>query len=284
MSTTQKVWLITGASNGLGLALAKQLLAAGHYVAATSRSIKALEQKIGKKSAQFFPLALDLNDDSAISQAVAQVVNYFGRIDTLVNNAGYGQMGTLEELSEQEVRANFNINVFAMMGLIRHVVPYLRQQQSGHIINISSMAGIKGDIAGWGAYVATKFAVAGLTEALYAELQPFGIKVSLVYPGHMRTQFLTPEAIHSPQQPLAVYQQVRTHEAMVKTQMNGQQIGDPEKAAALLMELDQRADSPLHFFMGDDVYQAAEQKIIRLQQDLARWQQQSHSIGIAAHY
>lgn len=274
-----KVWLITGASKGLGLILAQQLLARGEKVAATSRNQAALEQALGAPSAQFLPLALNLADDTEVQQAVQQAVAHFGRLDVVVNNAGFGQIGTLEELSDAEARQSFDINVFGMLNVIRAVMPHLRGQGSGHILNISSMAGIQGFIPGWGVYCASKFAVAGLTEALAAEVEPFGIKVTLVYPGHMRTSFLSADSIRSPSEPLSDYASVRAGEAMAKSEMNGKQMGDPQKAAAVLQKIVAEDAPPLHFFMGEDVYQAAHAKLARVRQDLEAWKNDTLSIG-----
>lgn len=277
--TATKTWLITGASKGLGLALTHQLLAAGHRVAATTRNKALLEKEVGITSPQFLPLSVDLSDEASVKCAVNQALDHFGSIDVVVNNAGFGQMGTLEELSDAEARKSFDINVFGMLNVIRSVMPHLRARRSGHIMNISSMAGIQGHIPGWGVYCAAKFAVAGFTEALAAESAEFDIKVTLVYPGHMRTRFLSQGSIMSPENPIADYLTVRENEKRVKEQMDGQQIGDPEKAAALLIKISQVDNPPLHFFMGEDAYHAANTKLDLVKRDLAIWEADTLSIG-----
>lgn len=277
--TATKTWLITGASKGLGLALTHQLLAAGHRVAATTRNKALLEKEVGITSPQFLPLSVDLSDEASVKCAVNQALDHFGSIDVVVNNAGFGQMGTLEELSDAEARKSFDINVFGMLNVIRSVMPHLRARRSGHIMNISSMAGIQGHIPGWGVYCAAKFAVAGFTEALAAESAEFDIKVTLVYPGHMRTRFLSQGSIMSPENPIADYLTVRENEKRVKEQMDGQQIGDPEKAAALLIKISQVDNPPLHFFMGEDAYQAVNTKLDLVKRDLAIWEADTLSIG-----
>lgn len=276
---TAKTWFVTGASKGLGLILVKQLLDAGFNVAATTRNITSLEKEIGPSSVQFLPLAMDLNNEDSIRNALNAALDHFGKLDVVVNNAGFGQIGTLEELSDTEVRKSFEVNVFGMLNVIRNVMPHLREQKSGHIMNISSMAGIQGYIPGWGAYCASKFAVCGLTEALAAEVKDFGINVTLVYPGHMRTNFLSQGSIMSPQHPLSVYKAVREGEKMAKDQMNGHQMSDPEKAAALLIKVSRADNPPLHLFMGEDVYQAANAKIETLKDALADWKDDTLSIG-----
>ncbi|TRO38274.1 SDR family oxidoreductase [Pseudomonas putida] len=264
----EKVWFVTGASKGLGLILCKQLLAAGAMVAATSRDKIALETAVDVKSEHFLPLVADLGSEDSVRQAVQKTLEQFGRIDVVVNNAGFGQIGTLEELTDSEVKKSFEINVFGMLNVIRNVMPHLRSQKHGHIINISSMAGIQGYIPGWGVYCAAKFAVAGMTEALAAEVGDFNINVTLVYPGHMRTNFLSSDSIMSAKNPLSEYQSIRENEKMAKEQMNGHQIGDPEKAAALLIKISNETNPPLHYFIGEDVYKAALSKIKTITESL----------------
>lgn len=275
----ERTWLVTGASKGLGLILTKQLLAAGFKVAATTRDKTALENEIGPASDTFLPLAMDLGDEASVKAAVSDTLAHFKTLDIVVNNAGFGQIGTLEELSDAEARKSFDVNVFGMLNVIRAVMPHLRAQKSGRIMNISSMAGIQGYIPGWGVYCAAKFAVAGLTEALAAEAREFGIKVTLVYPGHMRTNFLSQGSIMSPRNPIAGYVSVRKNEEMAKQQMDGQQMGDPEKAASLLIKISQLDEPPLHFFMGEDVFQAANAKVATLQEALETWKDDTLSIG-----
>lgn len=274
---SNKVWFVTGASKGLGLVLVKQLLAQGNFVAATSRNQSDLAKAVGENP-HFLPLATDLNNEADVKQAVRDTLAAFGRIDTVVNNAGFGQSGTLEELSDEESRRNFDVNVFGMLNVIRAVMPHLRAQKSGHIMNISSMAGIQGYIPGWGVYCAAKFAVAGLTEALAAEAKPFGIKVTLVYPGHLRTSFLSGGSIMLPDNPIADYVEVRNGEKAALEQFDGQQEGDPEKAAALLIKADAHEHAPLHLFMGEDVYHAAHRKLDSVKKDLEAWKQDSLAV------
>ena len=163
---TKKVWFVTGASKGLGLTLVKKLLANGYRVAATSRDAKVLNAEVGKNDGKFLALQVDLVNQGSVISAIDETIEKFGNIDVVVNNAGYGQLGTLEELSDKEARQNFDINVFGTLNVIRAVMPHFRNRKAGHIINISSIAGYLGAFPGWGIYNATKFAVAGLSEAL----------------------------------------------------------------------------------------------------------------------
>lgn len=162
---SKKVWLVTGASKGLGLTIAKQLLNQGYRVAATSRNLNDLARSVSVISQEnFLGLEVDLKSEHSISNAVEKTIKQFGRIDVVLNNAGYGLTGSLEELTDEEARENFDINVFGSLNVIRQVMPYLRAQQSGHIFNISSIGGFTGGFPGFGIYCATKFAVQGFTD------------------------------------------------------------------------------------------------------------------------
>lgn len=270
---TQKVWFITGASQGLGLSLAKQLLQQGHYVAATSRRVEELSKAVAWKNEGFLPLAVNLTLVESVGQAIEQTVNHFGRIDAVVNNAGYGLAGSLEELTDQEARENFDINVFGSLNVIRKVMPYLRKQQSGHIFNISSIGGFFGLFPGWGIYCATKFAVAGFSESLAAEVKSFGIKVTAVEPGYFRTGFLSSGSSGVPKNPIEAYADVRESQNVHQNQLNGNQTGDPEKAVAVLIRMASEPNPPLHLFLGQDAYDLAYEKIKAVQQELETWKE-----------
>lgn len=149
--------------------------------------------------------------------------SHFGSIDVVVNNAGYGQIGTLEELTDEEVKENFEVNVYGSLNVIRHAAKHLREQQSGHIMNIASVAGYLGNFPGFGVYCATKFAMTGFTEAIAEEMKPFGIHTTLVYPGYFRTDFLTKGSIKTPQYPMEAYTDARAVEAAHLNQINGNQ-------------------------------------------------------------
>jgi NAD(P)-dependent dehydrogenase (short-subunit alcohol dehydrogenase family) len=268
--STQKVWFITGASKGLGLSLVKQLLAGGHKVAATSRRLDDLSRAVGLAN-DFLPLAVDLTTESSVAQAIARTIDQFGRIDVVVNNAGYGQLGSLEELSDAEARTNFDVNVFGPLNVIRHVMPQLRSQQSGYIINLSSIGGFVGNFPGFGVYCATKFAVEGFSEALAAEAKAFGIHVTIVSPGYFRTEFLTSGSLGTPANPIDAYQSVRESQQAHQEQINGNQPGDPEKAVAILIRLADEPNPPMHLFLGQDAFDTATDKITTLQQEMTTW-------------
>ena len=262
---SQKIWLVTGASKGLGLSLVQKLLNNGYKVAATSRNLKDLNAE----TADFLPLQVDLLNEQSIAKAVATTLTKFGKIDILVNNAGYGQIGTLEELSDAEARANFDVNVFGSLNVIRATMPHLREQKSGAIFNISSVGGFTGNFPGWGVYCATKFAVAGFTESLSAEAKEFGVSATVVYPGYFRTSFLKEGSLTLPKNPIAEYTGARELEAAHVNQIDNNQAGDPDKAAMVLIEIAERKERPLHLFLGQDSNDMAKVKIAAVEKDLA---------------
>lgn len=266
----QKVWFVTGASKGLGLTLVKRLLSNGENVAATSRNVSDLSKAVGEHE-NFLPLAVDLINESSVEAAISQTISKFGRVDVVVNNAGYGMLGALEELTDKESRENFDVNVFGSLNVIRKVLPQLRKQQSGHIFNISSIGGFSGNFPGFGIYCATKFAVAGFTESLAAEVKPLGIKTTIVEPGYFRTEFLNSSSLAVPANPIDAYKEVRDSQALHQNDINNQQPGDPAKAAEVMIEAAKSENPPLHLFLGPDAYHVADAKIADVQRDMANW-------------
>ena len=264
-----KVWFVTGASKGLGLTLVKKLLSNGYRVAATSRKAESLIHEIGGASDTFLPVEMDVTNDNDVNEVITKTVNHFGTIDRVVNNAGFGQMGTLEELSDEEVKNSFNVNVFGSLNVIRHTTPFLRKQGAGHIFNISSIGGYVGNFPGFGVYCSTKFAVAGFTEALAEEMNGFGVNVTLVYPGYFRTNFLSKGSVRTPVSPLAAYESARGSEQAHLHQIDGNQPNDPERAAEVLIKVSEQEAPLVHLFLGKDAYQYAEVKIDRIQGEMA---------------
>lgn len=264
---TKKVWYVTGASKGLGLSLVKGLLNEGYRVAATSRNASELDKEVGQH-ANFLPLGVEITDEGSVRDSIAQTLKRFGTIDVVVNNAGYGQLGTLEETSDAEARENFDVNVFGTLNVIRSVMSHFRQKNSGHIINISSIAGFLGGFPGWGVYNATKFAVAGLTEALAAEAKSHGISATIVYPGYFKTNFLKKGSLRLAKNPIADYKDARELEVIHETQIIGNQPGDPERAAAAFITLAESKTPPMHLFLGSDSFNMAKGKIETLQNEL----------------
>ncbi len=276
-----QVWFITGASKGFGLEMVSQLLQQGHQVAATSRDVAELRRAADMDSADFLPLAVDLTTESSVGAAIAATIARFGRLDVVVNNAGYGQLGSLEELTDGEARANFDVNVFGTLHVIRQAMPQLRQQRAGHIMNFSSAAGISGNFPGWGIYCATKFAVEGLSESLSAEVAPFGIKVTIVEPGYFRTDFLSADSLRLAENQLDEYALVRESQAAHTQQIKGNQPGDPRKAVAAVIEVAAAENPPLHLVLGQDSYDVATMKIKAMQADMAQWKDLTVSTGFA---
>ncbi|WP_345948157.1 oxidoreductase [Mucilaginibacter sp. PAMB04274] len=272
METQQKVWFVTGASKGLGLTLVKKLLAKGYRVAATSRNVNDLSTAVGSAAPEsFLPLAVNLKSEESVGEAIGQAINQFGRIDVVVNNAGYGLLGSLEELSDAEARENFDVNVFGSLNVIRQVMPHLRVQKSGHIYNIASIGGFTGNYPGFGIYCATKFAVHGFTESLAAEVKDFGITATVVSPGYFRTDFLSAGSIGMPKNEIADYKAVRQSQEFHNEQMAGNQAGDPEKAADVMIEVAEAQNPPMHLFLGQDAYNGAYAKMDAVKTDLESW-------------
>jgi NAD(P)-dependent dehydrogenase (short-subunit alcohol dehydrogenase family) len=275
--SNKKTWFITGASKGLGLSLVKQLLSQGYQVAATSRSLEDLNSAVGENNTNFLALSADLKTEASVNKAVNAAIARFGKLDVVVNNAGYGLAGSLEELSDKESRDNFDINVFGALNVIRSVMPHLRKQRSGHILNISSIAGFTGTFPGFGIYCATKFALEGLSESLAAEVKSFGVNVTLVEPGYFRTAFLTSDSLRVPANEIAEYKEVREVQAFHQNEMNGNQAGDPEKAVAVMIKVANDQNPPLHLFLGEDAYNLAYAKIDAVKQDLEAWKAETLS-------
>ena len=279
--SNKKVWFVTGTSKGLGLALVKRLLKEGYRVAATSRNLSDLSKAVDTHSEQFLPLAVNIKNEESVQEAIELTISTFGKIDVVVNNAGYGLVGGLEELTDQEARDNFDVNVFGSLNVIRKALPYLREQQSGHILNISSIGGFTGRFPGFGIYCATKFAVNGLSESLAEEVKPFGIKVTIVQPGYFRTNFLSEGSLVVPKQQIDAYQNVRDIQDFHQNDMNQQQAGDPDKAAAAMIAIVQAENPPVNLFLGEDAYNGANNKIASVQQELETWKELTTSTAIA---
>ncbi|MEC5344919.1 SDR family oxidoreductase [Brenneria populi] len=268
---TENVWFITGAARGIGLSLARQALALGDRIAATSRSLASLNNVFGSDNPRLLALEVDLCSEASVKAAIEKTMTIFGRIDRVVNNAGYGQQGAVEALTDAELRRNFEVNVFAPLHVLRHALPHLRKQRGGHIFNIASIVGFQGGYAGWGSYVSSKFALAGLTETLAAEVAELGIKATVVYPGPVRTGFLSKDSLAVAQHSIADYTAVQASLALHLNELDGQQAGDPEKVAALILQAATAAESPVHLFAGKIANTLAEQKMQAVRKDLDVW-------------
>ena len=265
-----KVWYITGSSQGLGLTLAKKLLENGYRVAATSRNAQALKEAVGViDTKRFLPLAVDLNNVDSIDKSIEQTLAAFGRIDVVVNNAGYGMTGTVEEITEQEIRNIFDVNVMAAIHVVKSVLPVMRKQKSGYIINIGSVAGFAG-APGWSVYSATKAALAAFTEVLSLDVKEFGFRVTVVEPSGFRTGFLTKDSLAYTESKIAGYQAVKETQKHYLAG-DGKQPGDPEKAATIFIELAESEQPPLHLYLGEDAYNRASGKLTAMTSELEKW-------------
>ncbi len=277
---TKKVWFVTGASKGLGLSLIKKLLEQNYRVAATTRNVHSLIAEIGEISETFLPLEVSLTDNENVKSAIEKTVQHFGQLDVVVNNAGYGQLGTLEELSDEEARANFDVNVFGTLNVIRNAMPHLRLQKSGHILNISSIGGYSGNFPGWGIYCSTKFAVAGLTEALAEEVKDFGVKATVVYPGYFRTDFLSKESVRTPENSIPEYEAARNSEQAHLDEINGNQPNDPDKGAEAIIVISEVENPPVHFLLGSGTDEFLNNKIKTITSDAEKWSELTYSTVI----
>jgi short-subunit dehydrogenase len=273
---TSKVWYITGASQGLGLILVKKLLDNGYRVAAGSRNVNTLSQAVGLiDKDRFLPLAVDLNNLDSIDESIQKTLITFGRIDVLVNNAGYGMTGTIEETEEQDIRNIFNVNLLATINVVKTVLPIMRSQKSGYIINIGSVAGFVG-APGWSVYSATKAAVAAFSEVIALDVKEFGIKVTVAEPSGFRTGFLSKNSLAYTESKLDGYQAVKDVQERYLAN-NGQQPGDPEKASEILIGLSEEEHPPLHLYLGRDAYNRASAKLAAMTAELEAWKSTSIS-------
>ncbi|MFW0717560.1 SDR family NAD(P)-dependent oxidoreductase [Pedobacter sp. N23S346] len=264
----QKVWLITGASKGLGLALTKLVLSQGNKVIATSRNIEDFKSSISEHQENFLPLKLDITSDKDVKNAIQQSIEKFGRIDVIVNNAGYSLVGSMEEMTDEEFRQTVDVNLFGTVNIIRNAMPYLRAQQSAHIINISSNAGYVG-FANASSYNAAKFAVLGLSEALAQEVNPFGIKVTVIAPGQFRTNFMDKGSLTFAKNRIDVYGLDQAERMW--TNFSGQQAGDPEKLVRILTEIAALENPPLHLLLGPDTYELLKAHREKEMQEFEAW-------------
>lgn len=276
--SAQAVWLITGCSSGFGRELVRALLARGRRVVVTARKSETLAEFSGHENA--LVAALDVTRSDQIDAVVRQAVAHFGRIDVLVNNAGYGYLAAIEEGEEAEIRALFDTNVFGLAAMTRAVLPGMRQRRSGHIVNISSMGGFVG-FPGVGYYNATKFAVEGLTEALVKEVTPLGIKVTAVAPGPFRTEWAG-GALRMPAQGIADYAGTAGARRTTTQGYNGKQPGDPVRAAAAIIEAVESLQPPLHLLLGRPAYDNVRNRLDALGDEIEAWRELTLSADFPA--
>ena len=269
----QRVWFITGASTGFGRILAEQVLANGDKVVATARKPEQIADLTQNHPETAVALALDVIDSNAVEIAVDSAIRQFGRIDVLVNNAGYGLAGAIEEAIEDEYMPVFETNLFGLVCVTRTVLPHLRKQRSGHIVNLSSIGGLIA-MPGWGYYNASKFAVEGFSEALAGEVAPLGIHVTLIEPGAFRTDFLGRSGVEAHQR-IADYDETAGKTRQYFHDQAGKQPGDPARAAAAIIAVVHAENPPRHLVLGKMAFNRMTQRLDQWKQDLEAWRETS---------
>tara|TARA_R110000744_G_scaffold292190_3_gene402771 strand:+ start:229 stop:1068 length:840 start_codon:yes stop_codon:yes gene_type:complete len=262
----KEIWLITGTSKGMGLQLTKHLLSLGHTVIATSRTLEVLEKKITDHKENLYAVNLDITSDQDVKEALDGIIKKIGRIDVVVNNAGYSLVGSMEEMTDEEFRATMDVNLFGTVNIIRNIIPYLRKQQNGYIINISSNAGYVG-FEKAASYNAAKFALIGISEALAQEVGNFGIRVTVVAPGQFRTEFMN--SINYVKNRIEVYGVDEAEKMWSK--FSGTQPGDPDKLAEILVQISKMEQPPLHLLLGTDTYELVTEKRKNEDAEFEKW-------------
>lgn len=267
---TQKTWFITGASRGLGLNVTEEVLKTGDNVVATVRkNPEELAAKLGNNP-NLHVVTMDTTNEEQTIAAAASAIAKFGKIDVLVNNAGYGLLSAVEEATAKEVFDNFNVNVFGVLNTTRAILPYMRERRLGHIINISSVGGLSAYF-GWGVYGSTKFAIEGITEALALELAPLGIHATVVAPGFFRTNFLDESSLTRTENVIDDYSETVGEMRKFATIANNNQPGDPKKLAAAFIKLADSENPPVHLPLGSDSLERFRTKTKDFEQDIANW-------------
>ncbi|MGV2140408.1 oxidoreductase [Agrobacterium tumefaciens] len=274
-----KIWFITGASRGFGALVTTRALAQGDAVVATARNPKAITDRFGEHP-NLLPVVLDVTDDKQATTAVKAGIERFGRIDILLNNAGFGLMGAVEEATVAEVEAVYRTNVFGLLNVTRAVLPFMRRARSGRILNISSIGGYRG-AAGFGVYSSTKFAVEGLSEALHDELAPLGIHVTVIEPGYFRTDFLDSSSLSVSGNIIGDYAETVGKVRTIAAGLSHNQPGDPQKLAEVLIAFADAPNPPVRLPLGSDTVAAIEKKHAQDNAILSEWRTVSVSTDFA---
>lgn len=274
-STATKTLLITGVSSGFGRALAEQALKEGHKVVGTLRNEQDKHSFDQLKPGYSFGYLLDVTHNAQIPTTIAAIETEVGAIDVLVNNAGYGHENIVEEASLDDIRQQFEVNVFGAVAMIQGVLPYMRQRRSGHILNITSMGGII-TMAGLGIYHGSKFALEGISESLAKEVQGLGIHVTAVEPGGFRTDWAG-RSMHRGQRSISDYDEVFEPRRQRRQEYSGKQLGDPIKAAQAMLKLIAAENPPMHLLLGSDAIKLVGEKLAFLQQEFSEWDALSRS-------
>jgi NAD(P)-dependent dehydrogenase (short-subunit alcohol dehydrogenase family) len=276
--SASKVWFITGTSKGFGRVWAEAALERGDRVAATARNTDTLTELAERHGENVLPLALDVTDKAAVDAAVAHAHDHFGGLDVVVNNAGYGHFGTIEEATEEEARAQIETNVFGALWVTKAALPIMREQGSGHIIQVSSIGGVNA-FPTLGLYHASKWALEGFSQSLAAEVAGFGIHVTIVEPGGFATDWAGPSAVHSA--PLAAYDDIREARARQRSSFEP---GDPQATGAAILKVVDADEPPLRIFFGKAGLEMTREEYARR---IATWEawdsvsQEAHGAGVA---
>ena len=275
----RRVWLITGSSRGLGRALAEAVLAAGQGLMATARDPARLADLVERYPDQIRPFALDVTDPHAACDAVSAAIESFGRLDVLVNNAGYGNVSPIEDTSLAEFRAQIETNLFGVINVTKAAIPRMREQGSGHIIQLSSVGGRVGAM-GRAPYSTAKWGIEGFSEVLAKEVGPLGIKVTIIEPGGFRTDFAGSSTTLEEGRP--EYDSTVGAAARFQRDYNGSQPGDPAKAAAVILQVAEMEDPPLRLLLGSDAVRTVEQADLARTEADRRWRRLSLSTDFNA--
>ena len=271
MKTSPLTWFITGTSQGIGMEIVRAALDRGDNVVASSRQPEAVASKFPSFGGRLLTIALDLSSKESAEKAVERAMNAFGRIDVLVNNAGFGVVGAVEEAEDEEIRRVMEINLLGLIRVTRAVLPTMRRQRAGHIVNLSSISGVVG-MPGFGIYNLTKFGVEGLSEALAAEVKPFGVKVTIVEPGPFRTDFLG-GSLAPLKRVIDDYAETAGKMRSSSNARHGSQPGDPVKAAQAIIAAVIAEKPPLHLLLGGFAFVRANQKLDELRAEYDAWRQ-----------
>lgn len=268
-----KIWFITGSSRGLGRSLTEAVLVNGDKVAATARNISSLNDLANTYKDSILPLEMDVNNQEQVRQAVAETVRHFGRIDVLVNNAGFGITGAVEAFSEEQVRSQLETNLYAPIGITRAVLPFMRKQRSGHILQISSMGGRAGS-GGVSVYQAAKFGLSGFSEGLAIEVADLNIKVTCVEPGGFRTDWAGDSMTYADE--IEGYDVVNQRIELFKSG-SFTPIGDPDKASKVIIDVVDNPEPPLHLLLGSEAVAIVKHSEAAKLRELEKWEQISLS-------
>jgi NAD(P)-dependent dehydrogenase (short-subunit alcohol dehydrogenase family) len=273
--TSAKTILITGVSSGMGRALAQETLAAGHRVVGTVRNREAQQAFEALNAQRAFGRLLDVTDVEHIDEVVEEIESTVGPVDVLVNNAGYGHEGILEESSLEEMRRQFDVNVFGAVAMIKAVLPGMRQRRRGHIINITSMGSFI-TLPGISYYCGSKFALEGISETLSKELAPFNIHVTAVAPGSFRTDWAGRSMVRSARS-IPDYDVLFDPIRRAREEKSGKQLGDPVKAAHAMLAMIESQSPPVHLLLGSDALSLVRQKLTALNNEIEQWEKLTRS-------